>query len=338
MSNPNSLVEGWARRYGRLEARPSVVNPLDEFTGLTRRLRGLRLKEWIGFTLLHPDWYSSLILQDAHYLASSEIYAYDRAAHVLHQHAATLRSSSLSMPAALLGSTYTVRRGGYAIAYAFAEADGEHRLTFDVAATPTAPAIAGELRLDAAHAGPPLSVSSRLPGRRARMYTHKALFPVGGVLRVGDKKILFDPERDLAILDEHRSLLPYRTNWLWGTFALPTPDGPVGANFVDRPEVPGEPEESCVWTPRACEPLADITFAPADPADPNAPWHITSADGRLEVTFTPEGRKQVKHQLGIFAIDYFQLFGRYTGTLRGGDTTHQITAVHGVCESMRARL
>ena len=73
MSNPNSLVEGWARRYGRLEARPSNVNPLDEFSGLSWRLRGLRLKEWVGFTLMHPDWYSSLIIQDAHYLASSEI-------------------------------------------------------------------------------------------------------------------------------------------------------------------------------------------------------------------------------------------------------------------------
>lgn len=338
MSNPNSLVEGWARRYGRLETRPSNVNPLDEFSGLSRRLRGLRLKEWVGFTLLHPDWYSSLIIQDAHYLASSEIYAYDRAAAALHQHAVTMRSGSMPMPSALLGHRYSARRGGYAIEYEFGDTDGEHRLTVEIAATPTAPAISGELLLDAAHAGPPLSVSSRLPGRRSRMYTHKAIFPVRGVLRVGDREIVYQADRDLAILDEHRSLLPYRTTWLWGTFALRTPHGLVGANFVDRPEITGEAEESCIWTPAACEPLTDIGFEPSDPADPGAPWRMRSADGRLEVEFLPEGRKQVRHQLGVFAIDYFQMFGSYRGVVRGADGVYPVRDVHGVCESMRARL
>lgn len=338
MSNPNSLVEGWARRYGRLEARPSNVNPLDEFSGLSRRLRGLRLKEWVGFTLLHPDWYSSLIIQDAHYLASSEIYAYDRAAATLHQHAVSMRSGSMPMPSALFGHRYAAERGGYSITYEFDDTDGRHALVIDIAETPSAPAITGELHLDAAHAGPPLSVSSRLPGRRSRMYTHKAIFPVGGALRVGDREIVYRPERDLAILDEHRSLLPYRTTWLWGTFALRAADGLVGANFVDRPEITGEAEESCLWTPTACEPLSDIVFEPTRPADPAAPWRMRSADERLEVEFTPEGRKQVKHQLGVFAIDYFQMFGTYRGVVRGGERSYEVEDVHGVCESMRARL
>src|SRR5215469_6133312 len=96
MPDPDSLVDGHLRRYGRLPARPASVNPLDEFTGLARSLRRLRLKEWIGFTLLHPDWYISLIMQDAQYLASSEIYAYDRHAGALHQHAANGRGGSLA--------------------------------------------------------------------------------------------------------------------------------------------------------------------------------------------------------------------------------------------------
>jgi len=46
----------------------------------------------------------------------------------------------------------------------------------------------------------------------------------------------------------------------------------------------------------------------------------------------------VRHQLGIFAIDYFQLFGHYRGTVRGASGSHEVDGAHGVCESMKARL
>ena len=336
MQSPDRLVTGGVRVYGRLAARPASVNPLDEFTRrYSRRLHRLRLKEWIGFTLLHPDWYSSLIIQDAQYLASSEIYAFDRRAGALHQHAANSRGGSLAMPVRLAGGHCSFQRRGYRLEYDFAAGPGRHTLRFDIAATRSAPAFQGELELDAGHASAPLSVSSRLPG--GRLYTHKAIFPAEGVLRVGSQEIVFDGTRDLAIIDEHKSMLPYRTTWLWGTFALRTAVGITGANVVDRPEEPGQEEESCLWTPGACEPLADIEFQKQG-GGLGAPWHIFSRDGRLDVTFEPEGRKQVRHQLGVVAIDYFQLFGHYRGTLRGANGTHEVEGAHGVCESMNARL
>ncbi|HEX3803167.1 MAG TPA: DUF2804 family protein [Solirubrobacteraceae bacterium] len=332
---PNTLVSANTRTYGRLPSRPQVVNPLDEFVGLEQRLRWLRLKEWIGFTLVHPELYSSMVVQDAHYVASSEIYAYDCRSGELHQHASNALGGSLELPSELFGSACSYVRPGYEIQYEFGAERGTHTIRFDVAPTERAPALRGELTLDGGAASPPLSVSSRLPG--GAMYTHKRLYPASGSIQVGAAEFVFEPSRDLAIIDEHRSFLPYRTRWLWGTFARIALDGPVGANFISRPELPGEPEESCIWTPDAGEPLAGISFAPAS-ADPLSPWHIWSADGRLDVTFEPDGRKDVKHQLVVAAIDYFQLFGRYTGTLRGADRTYTLRDVHGVCESMVARL
>jgi hypothetical protein len=335
MPDHDSLVEQGFRRYGRFPARPASVNPLDEFSGLSRTLRRLRLKEWVGFTLIHPDWYSSLIMQDANYLASSEIYAYDRRLGRLYQHSASAKGGSLALPADLLESRCAFKRRGYELEYDFSRSRGRHSLHVTIAATDTAPAFQGELELDADGASPPLSVSSRIPA--GRIYTHKAIFPAAGSLRIGDEKIDFDGARDLAILDEHKSFLPYQTRWLWGTFALPAGQGLIGANFAARPAVPGEEEESCIWTREACEPLAEITFGHSA-ADPLAPWHISSRDGRLEVTFEPEGRKQVRRQLGAVAIDYFQLFGHYRGNLRGAAQNYPIDGVHGVCESMQARL
>jgi hypothetical protein len=335
----DSLVEGGARRYGRLAARPASVNPLDEYSGVARSLRSLRLKEWIGFTLIHPDWYSSLIIQDAHYLSSSEIYAYDRSREALHQHASTM-IGSLGMPSGLYGEHISYSRPGYSVSYDFAAAGdtaGTSTLKFNIAATATAPAFQGELQLHQAGASAPLSVSSRLPG--GKLYTNKVLFPVSGTLTVGTEKITFDPARDIAVLDEHKSLFPYRTTWLWGTLATRADGAPMGANFCARPISAGEEEESCIWTPGACEPLSNVTFEPAKPGDPLGPWHVRSADGRLDLTFEPEGRKAVRHQLVVFEIDYFQLFGHYQGVLRGTDgATYGVNGVHGVCESFSARL
>lgn len=342
MHHDTRLVSDGTRRYGRLTQRPDLVNPLDEFSGLQRALRRFRLKEWAGFTLTHPDWASSMILQDAGYLASSEIYAGERASGTLHQHAASAIGGSLRLPDTLSGRSTGFRKPGYRLEYTFSSGStgsaggGPHRVEIDIAATASAPAFAGELELDAAGASAPLSVSHRMPG--GKLYTHKALFPVSGTLRVGGTEIVFDPARDLAILDEHKSLLPYRTNWLWGTFAAAAGDGPAGANFAARPALPGEEEESGLWVTGACEPLSDITLAP-EPGGPLAPWTVTSADGRLDATFTPQGRKEVRHQLGLFEIDYFQLYGTYRGAIRSlGGTRCRVQDSPGVLESMRARL
>lgn len=160
------LVEGGVRRYGRWAARPAAVDPLEEFPRLSRRLRSLRLKEWVGFTLVHPDWYSSLIIQDAHYLSSSEIYAYDRARRVLHQQASA-SAGSIGLPAGLFGERVEYRRRGYRLSYDLATpGGGRHRLRFEIAGTAQAPSFEGELELDGREASPPLSVSSRLPGGR----------------------------------------------------------------------------------------------------------------------------------------------------------------------------
>lgn len=327
-----SLVEGGSRRWGRLAARPRSVNPLDEYTGIFRSMRGWRLKEWVGFTLVHPEFYGSMIIQNAAYLASSEIYTVE--AGVLTQHARNAAGGSLRPPEVLLdGGHVEVRKPGYLITYDFTP--DLIAVVIDIAAAKSAAAIRGSLSLDPAGASAPLSVSSHLPPPRsdAKMYTYKALFPASGTLTVGERAYAFDPTRDLAVIDEHKSFFPYRTRWLWGTFAMITSEGPVGANFARRPELPGEPEESCLWTPGLAEPLADVSFQRA----PDGSWQIASTDGRLEVIFTPQGRKGVKHQLGLVAIDYFQMYGTYRGVLRGQRRAYDITDVHGVCESMKTR-
>lgn len=328
--NEEKLVVNGYRRHGRFTTRPHDVDPLDESSSIPRALRRFRLKEWIGFTLFHPELSSSMILQEAHYLASSEIYVRDQLGMV--EHSRNVRGGSLNLPHVLFPSKPAIDVKGYRIAYDWADKpEGTHHIRVSVDVTPNQAAITMNLELDGASATAPLSVSSPLPG--GSMYTHKVAYPASGTVTVGERTYIFDPTRDLAVLDEHRTALPYRTTWLWGTFATITPEGIVGANFAHRPIVLGTEEESCLWTPGACESLADITFARVA-NDPLTPWKISSDDGRLEVIFTPEDRKDVKHQLVLASIDYWQLVGTYSGTIAG----REVKNVRGVCESMRARL
>ena len=74
-----TLVTQGRRATGLFDSRPVRVNPLDAFTGPRRALQRLRLKEWVGWTFMHPELSASMILQDANYLASSEIYVRDAA-------------------------------------------------------------------------------------------------------------------------------------------------------------------------------------------------------------------------------------------------------------------
>lgn len=332
-----TLVTRGHRATGLFDARPVRVNPLDALTGPRRLLQRLRLKEWVGWTFMHPELSASMILQDANYLASSEIYVRDAASGQLTQHATTCRGGSLALPEALYGSSPSIERPGYRIGYKLGPLGGTHRIEVDIAAKGDEPSIHASLELDGASASAPLSVSQPLRPR-GEMYTHKLVFPVAGTLSVGDRTYVFDATRDLVILDEHKTFLPYRTHWLWGTFATNAPDGIVGANFCERPDTPGTPGESCLWLPGdsgepTLVPLEQVAFV-AESEAPLAHWHGFSSDGVLDVTFTPDGRKDVKHQLGVVAIDYWQLYGTWSGTV-GGRT---VQSIRGVMEKMDARL
>ena len=325
------LVEDGQRRYGRFSRTP-IANLCDERPLAVRAYEWFRTKEWVGFTLTHPDLFGSMIIQDAKYLASSELYVYDRESGELAQHAANRMGGSLRLPADLLHNACAFDASGYRLGYAF-DAD-EAVIAIDIDATASAPGVHGRLDLDVEGASAPLAVSAKLPG--GSMYTNKIVYPASGVITCGDRRYVFEPERDFAILDEHKSHLPYHTAWTWGTFATRVDDGIIGANFAVRPSEPGQEEESCVWTPTAAEPLSDVTFTPL--GDDDGPWQIRSADGRLDVTFTPEGSKRVDQNLVVAELHYVQRFGRYDGTLTAAGKVHPVVGVHGVCEQMDARL
>ncbi|MDR1212993.1 MAG: DUF2804 domain-containing protein [Propionibacteriaceae bacterium] len=332
MLTADSVVEQGQRHWGRFLRTPTNANPAAAHSGLRGAFESFRTKEWAGFTITHREFFSSMIIQDAKYLLSSEWYLYDIADRSLAQHAANRRAGALRLPADLMHARVDFAAAGYRLRYDFQAERIVIRIDF--AGSPTAPAVQGEIALDQTQASPPLVVSTRLP--RGSMYTNKIIFPASGSITVGDRRYEFDPAQDFAILDEHKSHLPYLTSWTWGTFALPVSGGYAGANFAVRPSKPGQEEESCLWTPSAAEPLANVRFTRLGD-QPTSDWSIVSADGRLDVVFSPLGHKGVDRQLVLAEIHYLQMYGLYSGRLRGQHDVWEFQDVHGVCEKMDMR-
>jgi len=326
------LVEDGQRHYGRFQRTP-IANPFDADRGPARGFEWFRTKEWVGFTLSHHDMFCSMIIQDAKYLASSELYVYDRAAGALAQHAVNRLVHPLHLSDDITHSRCAFIASGYRLGYSF-DTDMV-TIVVDIDETPTAAAVHGRLDLDVAHATAPLVVSAQLPG--GDLYTNKIVYPASGAIACGDRQFVFDPARDFAILDEHKSHLPYRCDWTWGTFVQPVEGGIAGANLAQRPCLPDQEEESCIWTPQGVEALSDIAFV-ALGEDEDAPWQVRSADGRVDVVFTPEGHKRVDTDLVVAQMHYAQWFGHYNGKLSGAGATWPVQGVPGVLEKMQARL
>ncbi|BBZ22621.1 hypothetical protein MHIB_10390 [Mycolicibacter hiberniae] len=287
--------------------------------------------------MIHPEMSGAMIMQDVKYLASSELFVRDQATGVLVEKSARFRGASLGLPDDLLnGGRCRVKTRRYLLDYAFDAPAGTITVRMDCAADRRGPAITGALTLYLAGAAPPLSLSARLTSAMD-YYTFKQPFPAGGTLMVGDRSYVFDPARDFAILDEHRSQFPYSTTWTWGTFAVHIAGGVVGSNFVERQELSDDDDESCNWVPGGVEPLAGVEFAFASD-EPLSSAQVRDRDDRLDVTFTPAGRKAVKANLVAAGIDYWQLSGTYRGTVRSlAGECFAFDHVPGVLERMKAR-
>lgn len=326
------LVEQNQRNYGRFEQTP-IANPIDEFQGMRRFFKNLRLKEWVGFAIFHPDIYGAMIIQNAKIIKSSDFHIFENSNSNYTNFQSVSISPKLKISEDLLHSTLHFDKKTYSIKYEFANSTVV--ISIHIKATKNNQAIKGEIVLDVNRKSKPLVVSALLPPS-GTMYTNKIIYPASGYLQVGDRKYEFLPERDILILDEHKSQLPYKTEWTWGTFAFPIENSFVGANFAIRPQYPDQEEESCLWTTSGVEALKDIVFEPQEHTK-NALWHIYSKDGRLDVIFTPLGQKDVRENALVFSIDYYQMFGTYSGKIVGKDKVWNFENIHGYCEQMKMK-
>lgn len=108
------------------------------------------------------------------------------------------------------------------------------------------------------------------------------------------------------------------TFWNWGCIAGRTAEGRVVGMNVCCGVNDTSFTENCFWLDGRLHKLDSLRFE-YDRDDLMQPWHLTSADGRLDLTFRPEGRHREKINAFVVASNFSQLIGRYDGWLQTAD-------------------
>ena len=184
--------------------------------------------------------------------------------------------------------------------------------------------------LDAVNAPPAMTAIAAVgPARHGLVNTteKRALLDVRGELEVGDRRFSLDGA--FGGYDYTHGLLARHTVWRWAYALGRAKTGErVAFNLVQG--FVGEPE-CTAWVDGEVFPLCEGRFA-FDAGSPLSEWRVTTADGAVDLRFTPGGMHSEEKDLGLVASRFVQPAGSYRGTLRVGGRTLDLDGVLGVTE------
>lgn len=193
-----------------------------------------------------------------------------------------------------------------------------------------------EVEFTAPHPNP-LRLLSRT-GYRGWTYTDKrSPVPVKGTMTVeGTTREIASPEV-LAITDWSAGYMRRETFWSWASSAATLDDGRTfGMNLAAGVNETGF-TENMIWIDGAPTHIGPVHFDYKE-NDTTTPWRLTSMDGIIDLTFTPEGHREEKINAIIMGSLFTQLCGSFTGTVTPPDAPPvAITKAPGFCEDHFAR-
>lgn len=294
-----------------------------------------RQRFWFGFALTHPEVHLATIAIDLGVAVVSSFYVVERATGAFYERQAFGVGKRGRVAKQPWDDESHVHARGHRVDFRHHVDAHRHEIRMDCAANARSPAIHVDLVMhEDVNAIPPLVTSIPTEGRWF-MYTHKAHAPASGQVRIGDRTYLVYPSRDLLSLDEHKAAYPYVQEWTWGSFAGRLPDGRlVAANLCTNVRSIDEEHgnENRIWLGDRMEALGKVHFE-LDPRAVRTPWRIRDSRGRVDLVFTPQGRKEQHTGAGPYRLDYFQAYGTYRGTLVDAQgTAHAIDDLWGVAE------
>jgi hypothetical protein len=170
----------------------------------------------------------------------------------------------------------------------------------------------------------PLRVCSRA-GYDGWVYTQKAagLFAEGR-LETKDKQWAITPDKVLASYDWSAGFMRRETCWNWACFAGRLEDGrTLGLNLAAGVNETGV-TENAFWLDGKMIKLGAAMFE-FDRDQPGRPWRVTTSDGRLDLSFVPEGMRTEKMNAVFIASNFKQMFGVFNGTYK--DDSGELLAI-----------
>lgn len=146
--------------------------------------------------------------------------------------------------------------------------------------------------------------------------------PAQGVVTIDGQETRFDGPQSFACLDFGRGIWPRNCRWNWGSASGNQNGRIIGLNLGGQwTDGTGSTENGVCVNGRLHKISEDLTWQ-YDKSNFMAPWHITSPDASLNLTFTPFMERVAASNLWLIQSEVHQMFGHYSGhiTTTKGET------------------
>jgi len=288
-----------------------------------RFLQRLRIKHWDYYAVTSPTHFFSATLADLGYAGQAFTYLIDFTTGKYHEATLTLPfARGIALPRNSTTGDSTFDNGKVSLIFRHTP-DGRH-LSIGW------PNFAGKnliadltLRLAPDHE----SMAIVIPMNNARRFYYNRkinCLPAEGHVTWGNQRFDFKPTDTLGNLDWGRGIWDYRSFWVWASASGFLADGRIvglnlGFGFGDTTHAT---ENALILNGRIHK-FGQIDFQ-YSAQNFKQPWKMSSADGRLDLEFTPFIERVAKTNLLIITSEVHQMFGRYHGVVitDDGETLH----------------
>ncbi|MDD5747922.1 MAG: DUF2804 domain-containing protein [Actinomycetota bacterium] len=332
-------TDGRVTEFGAFDSPFREVNPLDiefKFMNMTipRFLKNLRLKEWQHFGFVCDDYYFGMIIFDVKFMSHSFFYFYDRNSGDLVEHNRFLVSGPVKVADQLWNGKCFFRHFGYRLEFENKLESNYHRVIADISGHGSKPGIKAELKMiEDLESFEPLIVVNPI-GSKRMLYTHKAVCPAEGEVRIGNRTVVLNCESDICMMDVQKTYYPYKSFWYWATFGGYDSSGRlIGVNLCEGVSSDQDRfNENCLWVDGKIKLLSAAKFT-FDKGDVLRPWNLGTKDNMVDLEFKPLGERKSKITLGFVMSDFHQPFGYFSGKMKGKDDEGiEVAQKFGVCE------
>ncbi len=269
----------------------------------SRFRKKLLFKQFIFVGILGEDLMAGLAVVDLKYLANGFFYVFDRKA------GSIVETKKLAPPfsSASIAPRPDVMKGRFS--------SGDLRIVIDnnkVSARGRDISLEAALNLDGSD---PLQICTRTSYRGWNFTRKSTPLELSGEIVVKGERFDVSSPSCMAMVDWTGGFMRRNTFWNWASSARVLPDGRAFGLNLSCGVNETSYTENAFWLggERTKVDTVDFVF---DRENVLGKWRITSADGKIDLAFTPESHRGENVNLSVVVSTFSQLMGTFDGKLR----------------------
>ncbi len=289
------------------------------------------LREWEYYAVFAPDFAVGLTLAHIGLLSFAILTLEDYATEEIHSAILVADASALDFPFTPFEDTLFEAPVG-TVAYRFEE--GMRTITVLTGEEGSEGRMEAHLRLADSTSVENVAVVHHFDEPGQFFYENKRVsMPATGSVQVGESVYELPQGESFGVLDWGRGAWPGEVRWEWGHFAGMTDGHMVGINLgtVFADDSPGTADAVIVDDVLHKLPRGQWDY---DLEDVMAPWRFTSADGRIDLTLTPDFDDSTTLSLGPpYTLTRWKVHGDLSGTVQLDDgSALRVAGIRGAAE------